>query len=354
MSKKSKSRHRKVGLPPGALIYTGEKSTEKVNISVIDYTEETLTVHNAVAIKDEFNYKTTNTTTWINVDGIHQPETIAQIGNHFDIHPLIIEDILNTNHRPKAEIFPNYIFLTLKMISIDDANENTTMKQVSFILGNSWVISFQEAPGDMFGDIRNRLKENIGQFRLYKADYLLYRLTDTVVDNYFLITDFFSDKIELLEDRVIKPQNEDFLKEVQHTKKQILVFRNATAPLREAISVLEKDTLNIVSKRTQQYLKDIYEHLIYINDAIDTQRDILSGVMDLYFSGISNKMNEVMKVLTIIATIFIPLTFIAGVYGMNFKYMPELEMEYGYYSIWAVMLLIMIGMIIYFKRKDWL
>ncbi len=308
-----------------------------------------------VKIIDEcFKAKQNDTVSWINIDGLHDTETIASIGNHFDLHPLLLEDILNTGHRPKVEEFDNCLFLTLKMLGINNDGNSVISEQISFVLGKGWVLSFQEQEGDIFDMLRHRMRENIGNLRKKGADYLLYRLIDTVVDHYFIVTDHIGETIEEVEGKVLHTPDKDSLHEIQHLKKQLSNLRKSVLPLREVITFLEKDSTDLIEDSTIRYLRDVYEHIIQINDSVESQRDALASIMDLYLSGVSNQTNQVMQVLTIIATIFIPLTFIVGIYGMNFDFMPELHWKYSYFGIWGIMVAVCVMLIIFFKRKRWL
>lgn len=345
---------KKIGRPPGTLIHVGKYNNEKTKISTIDYNNDNLEIVNHQTIEDCFNYKNTSSVTWINISGLNDAESLKKLGAHYDLHPLLLEDVLNTNHRPKKETFDEYIFLTLKMIGISPDGYSIITEQVSFVLGNNWLISFQEREGDLFDDLRLRLKENKGIIRKQKSDYLLYSLVDTIVDNYYLVLEHFSDKILELEENVINHPDQNTLHNIQKLKKLLINYRKSVIPLREALLSLQKEDSKLIHSKTKRYISDVYEHVIYIIDGIETQRDMLSTIMDLYLSGISNNMNQVMKVLTIISTIFIPLTFIAGVYGMNFQFMPELSIKWAYPLVWTVMVGITVGMIIYFKKKKWL
>lgn len=344
--------YKKIGMPPGTLVHVGSKKTEKTRITTIDFTEDEFSENEIENVTECFKLRDTKSISWINIDGLHDIKLIEQIGKHFDLHPLLLEDVLNTKHRPKVEEFDDYIFLTLKMLGVSKDRKSVINEQVSFVLGKNWVISFQEQQGDIFDVIRERIRSSMGNIRKSGADYLLYRLVDTVVDNYFFVTEHFSDVTEKLEDQVLKDPKADTLHRIQKLKKELISIRKAVNPLREAVSWLEKDN-KIFKQGTKRYLRDVYEHIIQVNDTIDSLRDSLSNIMDLYHTGVSNKMNEVMKVLTIISTIFIPLTFIAGIYGMNFEIIPELKWKYGYAGVWVLMILIFIGMVIYFKRKKW-
>lgn len=343
----------KAGAPPGTLVHIGSQRTDKVKITVFDYTDEKISEREC-EVTELDGFCNSNTISWINVDGLHDIEILKQIGEEFNLDKLLLEDILNTNHRPKTEIFESYIFVTLKMIGLTRDHKGLTHEQVSFVMGDGWLISFQEEGGDVFDSIRERLRKGHGDMRKRKVDFLLYRLLDTIVDNYFFVTEYFSDKNAGIERDIFKNPTPEALKEIQTLKRQIVNFKRVVLPLREVASGLEKDGGKLVEPATIRYLRDLYEHIIQVNDSIDSQREVVSSIQDLYLSGASNKMNEVMKLLTIISTIFIPLTFIAGVYGMNFEYLPEKEWHYGYFMVLGLMVLIVIGMLLYFRRRKWL
>ncbi len=354
MNENLKSISRKAGLPPGALVHIGKRKSHKIKISVIDYDQDYFLEEVCKTPEACFTYKDKKSISWVNVDGLHEIEDIASIGKHYELHPLLLEDVLNTRHRPKIEEFDNCIFLTLKMFGVSKDGKQIISEQVSLILGKTWVLSFQEQEGDVFDTLRERIKEKKGNIRNRKSDYLFYRLIDTIVDNYFFVTEHLSDVIDGLEVSVLNKQDQESLHEIQRLKKQLTTLRKSIMPLREAVSYLEKDANGLIDESTTRYLRDVYEHIIQVNDTIDSQRDAVASIMDLYLSGVSNRMNQVMQVLTIIATIFIPLTFIAGIYGMNFENMPELHWKYGYFAIWILMAIIIAFMIRYFKRKRWL
>ncbi len=349
-AKKSK----KVTLPPGTLVYTGEKKTEDVRITIMDYDESQFQEKEAKKVEDCFPFKDKPTVTWINIDGIHKLDIIEKIGTHFNLHPLVLEDIVNTAQRPKTEDFTDYIFVVLKMLQFDEHENKTAVEQVSLILGSNYVISFQESEGDVFNSIRERIRSNKGRIRKMGPDYLAYCLIDAIVDSYFAILENYGERIEDIEDRVVANPTPETLHSIHSLKGEMIFLRKSVWPLREVINRLERWESPLVSKSLDIYLRDIYDHTIQIIDAIETFRDMLSGMLDIYLSSISNRMNEVMKVLTIIATIFIPLTLITGIYGMNFKFMPELEQPWGYPMAYLIMFAISILMIIYFRRKKWL
>ena len=356
IKKSSKTR----GLPPGELVHIGEKKTDKVKITVIDYNISTFIEKEVQKVEECFSFKRKPTVTWINVDGLHEVEVIEKLGNCFDIHPLVLEDILNTDQRPKMEDFEKYIFYVLKMLYINDKTHEIHSEQISFILGKNFVISFQESIGDVFDAIRERIRKGKGRIRKRSADYLVYALFDAIVDNYFIILEKIGEKIENMEEDVVSKPDPELLQDIYNLKREMVYLRKSVWPLREVINNLLREDSKLIRETTHVYLRDLYDHTIQVIDTIETYRDMVSGMLDIYMSSVSNKMNEVMKVLTIFAAIFIPLTFVAGIYGMNFNpdispfNMPELNWFWGYPMALISMLLIGILLVIYFKRKRWL
>jgi magnesium transporter len=354
MLKIIKKRSKKIGLPPGTLVHVGEKKTEKLRITVIDYDEKEFQEKEVENIEQCFPFKDTPTVTWINIDGIHETEIIEKAGKHFNLHPLILEDIVNTGQRPKIEDFESYIFIVLKMLYFDGKENETEIEQVSLIVGKNFVISFQERVGDVFNPIRERLRKSKGRIRKAGADYLTYALIDAIVDSYFTILEKIGEKIEILEDAVVKNPTSESLQTIHNLKREMIFLRKSVWPLREMISNLTKGESSLIEEATKIYLRDVYDHTIQVIDTTETYRDMLSGMHDTYLSGISNRMNEIMKVLTIFASIFIPLTFVAGIYGMNFQFMPELGWRWGYFAILGIMAVVGVSMLLYFRRKKWL
>jgi len=349
-----KSRSKKAGLPPGTPVYVGERKDERIRMSVLDYDEEHFDEKKLEQIEECFPYKDTSTVTWINIDGIHQIDIIEKVGRHFGLHPLIQEDIVNTEQRPKMEDFGDFIFVVLKMIYHDENEDGIKIEQVSLILGENFVISFQEREGDIFNHVRERIRKGKGRIRKMKEDYLAYSLLDAVVDNYFFILEKTGEQIEELEEKVVSEPKPETLQEIHKLKRSMIFLRRSVWPLREVISTLERGESSLIRETCRIYLRDVYDHTIQVIDSVETFRDMLSGMHDTFLSSISNRMNEIMKVLTIIATIFIPLTFIAGIYGMNFKFMPELEWRWSYFAVWVVIVVVAAVMMIFFKRKRWL
>jgi len=332
----------------------GDKKAEEVSITIIDYDEAHLEEKEAKEIEECFPFKDTPTVTWINIDGIQNVDVVEKIGRHFNLHPLAIEDIVNTGQRPKMEDFGDYLFVVLKMLHYDEQENGVKAEQVSLILGPTWVISFQESWGDVFDSVRERIRGDKGRIRKMGADYLAYALIDAVVDNYFMILEKVGEDIEEIEDELVTNPVPETLQTLHNLKRQMIFLRKSVWPLREVISRLERWESPLIQKSTHIYLRDVYDHTIQVIDAVETFRDMLSGMLDIYLSSVSNRMNEVMKVLTIIATIFIPLTLVAGLYGMNFRYMPELEWRWSYPLVLLVMLTIGVLMVMYFRKKRWL
>jgi len=345
---------KRAGLSPGTLVHDGDKKVEKAKITIIDFDATQFQEKEVDTVEECFPFRDTPTVTWINIDGLHEVGIIEKIGKHFSIHPLILEDILHTGQRPKMEDFEDYIFLVVKMFYYDEKDDEIKMEQVSLLLGSNFVISFQEREGDIFDPIRERIRNHKGRIRMMKADYLGYALLDTIVDNYFIILEKVGENIENMEEELVTRPTPETLQTIHNLKRELIVLRKSIWPLREVVNSLERGESPLINEATGVYLRDVYDHTIQVIDTIETFRDMVSGMLDIYLSSISNKMNEVMKVLTIIATIFIPLTFVAGIYGMNFEFMPELKWHWGYFAALLVMVAVAVIMVFYFRRKRWL
>ena len=342
------------GLPPGTLIFTGEKRVESVRLSVIDYDQESLRELEPKTVEECFPFKETPTVTWLNVTGLHDIEVLEKFGKHFALHPLVLEDVLSTEGRPKYEDFGTYVFLVLKTLHYDDAAHELRVEQISLILGSNFVISFQEIEADPFDPIRERIRTGKGRIRRMGPDYLAYALMDAIVDNYFAILEKIGDHTEALGVRAVEDPDPAVLHSVQTLKGELSYLRRFVWPLREVISGLQRGESELIGKETEIYLRDVYDHTIQVMETIESFRDVAAGMFDTYLSSVSNRMNEVMKVLTIIATIFIPMTFVAGIYGMNFQLMPELGWRWGYVGALLVMLGTAVAMLVYFRTKRWL
>jgi magnesium transporter len=355
MARASKRRIKKVGLPAGTLVYTGEQEVGKVDVTLIDYDEQTFEERPLHSLDECVVYKAKPTATWINVDGVHNPAMLEKIGECFGLHRLVTEDLMSVVQRPKVEDYGEYLFVVLKMLTYDEKNGRIVPEQVSLIVGESFLLSFQEGvKGDVFTLIRDRLRSGRGKVRKMGVDYLAYSLLDALVDGYFVILEKLGERIDLLEEELIARPGRSIVAQLYQLKRELLFMHKAVWPLREVISALVRRESPLIRETTAPYLRDVYDHVVQAIDSVEIYRDMLSTMLDLYLSSISNRMNEIMKVLTVIATIFMPLTFLAGVYGMNFRHMPELDWKYGYFFAWTIMIAIGLGMGLYFKRKKWL
>src|SRR5512144_2620396 len=344
MSRTSKRRIKKVGLPSESLVYTGEMALGKIDVSLIDYDEQTFEERPVQNMEECALYKNKPTATWINVAGVNNPPVLEKLGECFGLHRLVTEDILNVVQRPKAEDFGDYLYIVLKMLTYDEKAEKMVPEQVSLIVGQNYLLSFQEGiAGDVFHPIRDRLRAGRGKIRKPGVDYLAYALLEKL-----------GERIDLLEEELIAQPGRPIVERLYNLKRELLFLHKAVWPLREVISSLERRESPLIHETTVPYLRDVYDHVAQIIDTMDIYREMLSTMLDLYLSSVSNRLNEVMRVLTAISLIFMPLTFIAGVYGMNFKRMPELEWKYGYLLSWIVMAGIGVGMVFYFKRKKWM
>jgi magnesium transporter len=352
------SRHRhklskRVGQPPGTLRINGEQADAPVRITVIDYDEQHFQEQAVSNIMECFPFRDTQTVTWINVDGLGNPKIIEELGKCFTIHPLILEDILNTEQRPKMEDLESYIYVNLKMLSYAGKATDVKVEHISMLFGSNFLITFQEDIGDIFDPVRERIRKD-GRIRKFGPDYLAYALIDGIVDNYFVVMEKLEERVEDLEEELVRNPTQASIHKINRLKKDMIYLRKSVWPLREVINTLERSESPLIKESTAIYLRDVYDHTIQVIDTLETFRDMVSGMIDIYLSGLSYKMNEIMKVLTLIATIFIPLTFVVGLYGMNFKNMPEIEWEFGYYSVLIIMVIMVVGMLAYFRSKKWI
>jgi magnesium transporter len=344
-----------VGHAPGTLVTIEKVDWQPLKLTLFEYGPEMpVKEREARTVSDCFPFDPKNLVTWLNVEGSHQVEILEEIGNRLDIHPLALEDILDTSQRPKMEDYDQYLFIELNMLSWVGNQLQIASDQVSLVLGDNYVVTFQEHERNIFDPVRKRLREGKSRLTGQGADYLAYSLIDAVVDHYFIVLENLGEQIEFLEEELVTDPDPGTLQSIHKLKRELIFLRKSVWPLREVIGVLERGESPLFQESSLIYLRDVYDHTIQIIETIETFRDMVSGMLDIYLSSISNRMNEVMKVLTIIATVFIPLSFIVGLYGMNFSYMPELQWKWGYFGVWGVIILVVVGMLTYFRRKKWL
>ena len=348
----AKRKRAKTGLPPGTLVFTGKKHVEQPNISLLQYDADTIIDQeqkDRMAPLQEGPAKH-----WYDVRGLHNTELIREFGEKYNIHPLAQEDILDTQQRPKMEEYDNGVFITIQALTIEEDLNKIETEQIAIFFGKDFLLSFQEKEDDNFASVRNRLLAASGKIRRRGTDYLAYALLDTIVDYYYPILDHIDDQINAVEASILKEPTQEDKSTIHQLKRQLLTLRKAIVPLREAVNRFSRLDNPLVSDDTLIFVRDLYDHVYQIIDTIETYRDLLNGLYDLYLSEFSYRTNNVMQVLTIISTVFIPLTFLAGIYGMNFKHMPELEWRYGYFGLWVLMLLIVAASLFYFRRKKWI
>lgn len=343
----------KPGASPSVLVHVGPRMVEKVRLRLFEYDAEKLSERTLEDISEALPTRDNPPVGWLNVDGLHDTELLGELRDHFGIHPVAMEDVVTLGHRAKMEEYEGYILLILPMLSFDEESLTVQTEQLSLILGPRWVLTFQERFGDVFEPVRERLRTAHGRIRQRGADYLAYALMDAVVDRYFGILEKLGDAAEELDQRVMENPAPEILHWINHLKKELLLMRRSVWPLREALSSFVRTESDLVTESTQVFARDVYDHAIQIIDTVETLRDLTGGMTDLYLSTMGQRTNEVMKVLTIMASIFIPLTFMAGVYGMNFEFMPELHVPWAYPALWLLMLSVAGGMIWYFRRKGW-
>ncbi|MEX0609360.1 MAG: magnesium/cobalt transporter CorA [Balneolaceae bacterium] len=351
---KHKAIAKKPGLPPGTLQFTGKKRLDEVIIKLNDYDTEQLGEYNLETVDASKPYLDSPSKTWLSIYGLHDVEKLKEIWSYFELHPLVQEDILNTNQRAKIEAYPDHMFFVLRMISVDEASDELNVEQVSIVLGKNYVLSFQEDDIPIFEPVLHRLRTAAPRLRKSGPDYLAYALIDTIVDHYFKVLEHFGDEIEELEEKIIENFDDSIPQRIHALRRKLIFFRKSVWPMRDNLNALLRDESSFIDEENKIYFRDVNDHLVQIIDGLENYRDMVIGMLDMYMSQVSNKMNEVMKVLTIIATIFIPLTFIAGVYGMNFEYMPELGIRWAYPAVWVIMIIASIIMLYFFRKKNWL
>ncbi len=355
MTKEVNRRSEKVWLPPGSLVHVGEKRSKTTKVSVLTYTETEAKEVEVDTVEEIRSLRDGPGTTWVMVEGLAEIEPLRKIGEEFGLHGLVLEDILATDQRPKTETFGDYTYIVLKVVHYDPQTKSIDLEQISLILGTNYVISIQEKKDDVFDPIRAWIKDDKGSIRKMGANYLVYALIDSIIDHYFIALEQLGEEIENLEEELVSKPTQLTLQSIHKLKHTMILLRKAIWPLREVVGRLERrEPLEPSTEANHRYLRDIYDHTIRVMDTVETSRDLLSGMLDIYLSSVSNKMNDIMKILTIISTIFIPLSVLSGIYGMNFRYMPELEYPLGYPLLMLSMLVIGTGMLIYFRRKRWI
>jgi magnesium transporter len=360
MNRYSKKMSQKIGQAPGTVVYLGEKREEKPIIEIIEFDETNFQGKIVSDVTECFSYLDSPSPTWIRVTGIHDVNIIKKLGEHFGLHPLTLEDIVNTIHRPSMDETENYLFVSMKMLHSDSNSERIISEQVSIILGSNFVISFEETKSDVFDPVKERIKKAMPRTRFLSVDYLAYSLMDAVVDYYYLVLENLGERIESIEEKIISKPVSENIETIHQIKRQLIFVRKSVWPLREVIGGLERMDTPLIHDSMRMFLRDLYEHAVQVIDTVETYRDTVSGLLDIYLSSMSNRLNEVMKILTIIATIFMPLSFLAGVFGMNFNTsvspfnMPELGLRYGYPLFWLLVLIIGGGLLWFFRRKRWL
>ena len=349
-----KKRSSKSGLPPGTPVHIGEQKLEKMFLTALTYSEHTFHEIHTHRVEEVVPLAGIAEHVWITVQGIHHIEGLQQLGTAFGLHPLVMEDIVNTHQRPKIEDYGEYLFLVMKAVSRKDPGQSLMVEQVSLIVGKNFVLCFLEGNDDPFVDLRGRLRNEKGRLRKMGCDYLTYAHLDTIVDQYFPLLEQLGEDIEQLEEELIAHADRGTLRTLHGFKQEMILLRRAIWPLRDVLGHLERGDSTLIHSSTHIYLRDVYDHTIQLIETTETYRDMLGGMMDIYLTSLSNKLNETMKVLTVIATIFIPLTFIVGIYGMNFEVMPELEWPWGYPLVMSLMLVLAIGMLWAFRKKHWI
>jgi magnesium transporter len=354
MNQISKRKKKPAGSSPGSVVYVGSEKTAPVSITRMRYSaqgSESPVVITPAECRPEPGQ---SGVVWYTVDGVHNVEILKTLGENFGLHPLVVEDIGNTTQRPKLEAFDQYYFLAAKMISYDAKTARVQTEHISLVYGEGFVLLFLQDPGDLFAPIRQRIESGKGRIRSNGADYLVYAIIDAVVDYYFHVLEEVGERLEKLEDEVVVRPTISTLRAIHHMKRELIALRRSIWPMREVVNVMVRDESSFVSSGVKIFLRDLYDHTVHVIDSVETMRDIITGTLDIYLSSVSNRLNEVMKVLTVMSSIFIPLTFIVGIYGMNFHYMPELEWHWGYPAVWVAMISISISLMMLFKRKKWI
>lgn len=345
----------KSGMSPGSLVHIGDVLELKPTIYITDYSKDHIEERYISSIDEILPLKNTNSITWVNIEGLKDIKLIESIGQLFNIHSLVLEDILNTHQRAKFEEHDDYLYIVLKGLSLTNAEFSVNYEQISILIFKKFIFTFKEKHDDLFQTLTQRLNSSKdGRIRTLGTDYLAYAIMDTIVDQNFILLESLDEMVDAVEEGLLTNPDSGILTTIQQMKRELIYIRRSVAPLRELFSAILRSESPLIHKKIHIYFRDIYDHVLRITEAIDSYRDILTGLLDVYISSVSNKMNEVMKVLTVFASIFIPLTFIAGVYGMNFEYMPELKWKWAYPILWFSFVTITVALLVYFKRKKWL
>ena len=354
MAESLESTSNKSGMPPGSLIHVGEARDFSSRIGVVDYNAEVFEARSVDSIADVLAYKDKKTVTWVNIEGIHDVTVIEALGQNFDVHPLVLEDIMNTHQRPKVEEYDDALFIVIKRPVFDRESLQVDYEQISMLVLDGFIFTFRENVDGLFEPVVRRLRESKGRFRSFGFDYLAYAILDVVVDQFFLFQDSMDLVFEELEDELLTYPTTETLKTIQRIKREMIFVRRGVTPLRDMLAELLRSETPLIQEHTKVYLRDVYDHAIRVTEAMESYRDLIAGMLDIYLSSVSNKLNETMKVLTVFATIFIPLTFITGIYGMNFEYMPELKWRWAYPTLWVTFFVVAGGLLYYFRKKRWL
>ena len=347
-------RRKTPGLPPGSLVYTGDRKSPIAHVTMLDYDEHRVVEKELARVDDCIPFKDAQTVTWINADSVTEPGLMENFGRVMGFHALMLEDILNTDQRPKFEDYGNYIYIVVKMLDYDVKKGEIETEQLSLILGPNYMISFQERAGDFFDPLRERIRKSLGRVRKLGADYLAYAILDIIVDHYFVVLEKLGEKIEQLEDIVITDPRENTARAVHAVRREMIFVRKSVWPLREVVTSMQRSESDLIRESSAVYFRDLQDHIMQVTDGVDTFRDLLNGMLDSYYSTITTRTNSVVKVLTLFSAIFMPLTFITGLFGMNFRNFPELEWHYGFQGSLILMVVVIISMVAIFKWKKWL
>jgi magnesium transporter len=354
LGRTQQKRMKRPGLSPGTLVHTGEQRLPQPRITVIDYDAGHVTEKQLGSADECAAFQGMRGVSWINVDGLHDTDLLARIGERFHLHPLVMEDVASVGQRPKLEAYDDYLFVVLRQLSYDEESGHVQHEQFSMVLGSGWVLSFQENVGDVLDPVRERIRGGKGRIRKLGADYLAYAVMDAIVDHYFIILEKVGERIQELEDAVVADPRQEIVQSIHALRQEALYLRKSVWPLREVLASLQREESRLISPECRVFLRDVYDHTIQVVETVETYRDLIAGMLEIYLSSVNNRLNEVMKVLTMVSTIFIPLSFLASIYGMNFLHMPELQWRYGYFAILALMAVLGVGMLFFFRHKKWL